>query len=140
MSSLSQQYPAGMALLESLFESAFYPNRIRNQRVVLYRRIFHMSKRLFVISMASILTACVTMAQTTAEPARKTADAPAAKVAESPVPKPKSVTKAETAAASANAEKAPRLTIVEPVKDYGTVPKGDKLDWAFEIKNTGDSD
>src|SRR5260370_24092880 len=118
-----------MALSEPLFESAFYANRIRNQRVVQYRRIFHMSKRLFVISMAPILTACVTMAQT-----------PAAKVAESPARRQKSETKAETKAASANAEKAPRLTIVEPVKDYGTVPKGDKLDWAFEIKNTGDSD
>jgi hypothetical protein len=38
------------------------------------------------------------------------------------------------------AEKAPRLTIVEPVKDYGTVPKGDKLDWAFVVKNTGSTD
>ena len=35
---------------------------------------------------------------------------------------------------------APRLTIVEPVKDFGVVPKGDKLDWTFEIKNTGDTD
>ena len=58
-----------------------------------------------------------------------------------------SLTAAETAKAKADtkpaakseeaAEKAPRLTIVEPVKDYGTVPKGDKLDWAFVIKNTG---
>ena len=40
----------------------------------------------------------------------------------------------------AAADKAPRLTIVEPVKDYGTVPKGDKLDWAFVVKNTGNSD
>jgi hypothetical protein len=36
--------------------------------------------------------------------------------------------------------KAPRLTIVEPIKDFGTVPKGDKLDWAFVIKNTGSAD
>src|ERR1051326_6915897 len=46
-------------------------------------------------------------------------------------------------AAKANEEKqaaAPRLTIVEPIKDFGVVPKGDKLDWSFEIKNTGDSD
>jgi hypothetical protein len=34
----------------------------------------------------------------------------------------------------------PRLTIVEPVKDFGTVPKGEKLDWAFEIRNTGTAD
>lgn len=36
--------------------------------------------------------------------------------------------------------KAPRLTLVEPLKDFGTVPKGHKLDWAFEIKNTGTAD
>lgn len=42
--------------------------------------------------------------------------------------------------ASADDEKAPRLTIVEPVKDYGVVPKGDKLEWAFLVKNTGDTD
>jgi len=51
--------------------------------------------------------------------------------------------KEPTAAKSATAaseEKAPRLTIVEPVKEYGEVPKGDKLDWAFVIKNTGTSD
>src|SRR5216684_3853828 len=53
-------------------------------------------------------------------------------------------TKKEPAAAksatAASEEKAPRLTIVEPVKEYGEVPKGDKLDWAFVIKNTGSSD
>jgi len=37
-------------------------------------------------------------------------------------------------------EKAPRLTIVEPVKEYGEVAKGDKLEWAFVIKNTGTAD
>ncbi|HEX8620215.1 MAG TPA: DUF1573 domain-containing protein, partial [Thermoanaerobaculia bacterium] len=36
--------------------------------------------------------------------------------------------------------KAPRLTLVEPVKDFGTVPKGQKIDWAFEVKNTGTTD
>ena len=36
--------------------------------------------------------------------------------------------------------KAPRLTLVEPVKDFGTVPKGKKIDWAFEITNTGTAD
>ncbi|MEO8383554.1 MAG: DUF1573 domain-containing protein, partial [Acidobacteriota bacterium] len=36
--------------------------------------------------------------------------------------------------------KAPRLTLVEPLKDFGTVPKGEKIDWAFEIKNTGTAD
>ena len=44
-----------------------------------------------------------------------------------------------TAAQTAEA-KSPRLTIVEPVKDYGTIPKGEKLDWSFVVKNTGDSD
>ena len=37
-------------------------------------------------------------------------------------------------------EKTPRLTIVEPVKEYGEVAKGDKLEWAFVIKNTGNAD
>lgn len=36
--------------------------------------------------------------------------------------------------------KSPRLTVIEPVKDYGEVPKGDKLNWSFAIKNTGDAD
>ena len=47
---------------------------------------------------------------------------------------------AEAKAVAADEEKAPRLTIVEPVKDYGTIPKGDKLEWAFLVKNTGDAD
>ena len=41
---------------------------------------------------------------------------------------------------STETAKAPRLTLVEPLKDFGTVPKGQKLDWAFEIKNTGTAD
>ncbi|HUP59423.1 MAG TPA: DUF1573 domain-containing protein [Thermoanaerobaculia bacterium] len=36
--------------------------------------------------------------------------------------------------------KGPRLTLVEPLKDFGTVPKGEKLDWAFVLKNTGTTD
>src|SRR5436305_625558 len=49
--------------------------------------------------------------------------------------------KSETAAKAAAApEKAGRLTIIEPVKEYGEVPKGEKLDWSFVIKNTGDGD
>lgn len=44
-----------------------------------------------------------------------------------------------TAAATADA-KAPRLTLVEPLKDFGTVPKGQKIDWTFSVKNTGDKD
>ena len=38
------------------------------------------------------------------------------------------------------ADKGGRLTIVEPVKEYGEVPKGETLDWSFVIKNTGDAD
>lgn len=41
---------------------------------------------------------------------------------------------------SETAAKAGRLTIVEPVKEYGEVPKGEKLDWSFVIKNTGEGD
>ena len=50
--------------------------------------------------------------------------------------------KPETAksATAAAEEKSPRLTIVEPVKEYGEVAKGDKLDWSFLIKNTGTAD
>ncbi len=48
--------------------------------------------------------------------------------------------KADTKAAETDAAKAPRLSLLEPVKDFGTVPKGEKLDWSFEIKNTGTSD
>ncbi|GAC1432908.1 MAG: hypothetical protein NVSMB68_05370 [Thermoanaerobaculia bacterium] len=49
----------------------------------------------------------------------------------------------ETKAKKSNAaksEKAPHLLIVEPVKDFGTIPKGDKLDWSFILKNTGNAD
>lgn len=41
---------------------------------------------------------------------------------------------------AAEPAKGPRLTIVEPIKDFGVVPKGQKLDWSFEIRNTGTSD
>ena len=70
-----------------------------------------MSKRLFVITLAFLVAiAAPLMAQETK--------------------------KAETAAPA----KAPRLTVVEPVKDFGTVPKGEKLSWSFLVKNTGDAD
>lgn len=48
--------------------------------------------------------------------------------------------KAAKAATTSGAESAPRLTIVEPVKEFGEVAKGDKLDWSFVIKNTGTAD
>ena len=83
------------------------------------------SKRILVIMIAVLvaLTASLTFAADQPAKAKKTA-APAAKKAE----------------AAKEAEKAPRLTIVEPVKDYGTIAKGEKLDWSFLVKNTGDSD
>jgi hypothetical protein len=84
-----------------------------------------LSKRILVVMIAVLvaLTASLTFAADQPVKAKKTA-APAAKKAE----------------AAKEAEKAPRLTIVEPVKDYGTIAKGEKLDWAFLVKNTGDSD
>ena len=47
---------------------------------------------------------------------------------------------AQENAATASAAKAPRLTLTEPIKDFGTVPKGEVLDWSFEIRNTGTTD
>ena len=35
---------------------------------------------------------------------------------------------------------APRLTLVEPIKDFGTVPKGQKITHQFLVKNTGTAD
>src|SRR5438132_9164284 len=82
------------------------------------------SKRILVVTMAGLvsLTASLTFAQ---EAKTKPEVAPPAKA--------QSTTEASD-------EKAPRLTIVEPVKDYGTIPRGDKLDWSFTVKNTGDTD
>jgi len=76
-----------------------------------------MSKGLFAATLAFLVTGSLAFAQAPAKPEAK------------------GEAKTEKAA-----EKAPRLTIIEPVKDYGTVPKGDKLDWAFVVKNTGDAD
>ena len=46
---------------------------------------------------------------------------------------------AQEKAAEASASK-PKITLVEPTKDFGTVPKGQMLDWSFVIKNTGAAD
>lgn len=83
------------------------------------------SKRILVVMIAVLvaLTAAISFAADQPAKAKKTA-APAAKKAE----------------AAKEEEKAPRLTILEPVKDYGTIAKGEKLDWSFVVKNTGDSD
>jgi hypothetical protein len=83
------------------------------------------SKRILVVMIAVLvaLTASLSFAADQPAKAKKTA-APAAKKPE----------------AAKETAKAPRLTIIEPVKDYGTIPKGEKLDWSFLVKNTGDTD
>lgn len=85
------------------------------------------SKRIFIVMIAVLvtLTAAISFAADQPAQAKKSTEVSADK-------------KAETA--SKEAEKAPRLTILEPVKDYGTIAKGEKLDWSFVIKNTGDAD
>ncbi len=86
-----------------------------------------LSKRILIVMIAVLvaLTGAISYAadQQPAK-AKKSTTEPAAKKTE----------------AAAKDEKAPRLTIIEPVKDYGTIPKGEKLDWAFVVKNTGDAD
>ena len=68
------------------------------------------SKRTLVVAMSLLVTAMASVAPAATSKATKK--------------KTTSSAKASTAPA---AEKAPRLTIVEPVKEYGTVPKGEKL-------------
>jgi hypothetical protein len=82
------------------------------------------SKRILVVMIAVLvaLTAAISFA------------------ADQPVKAKKSEAPAEKKAEPAAKDAAPRLTIVEPIKDYGTISKGEKLDWAFVIKNTGDAD
>ncbi len=43
-----------------------------------------------------------------------------------------------SAAAIAQEAAGPRLTLVDPLKDFGTVARGAMLTWDFTIKNTGD--
>lgn len=76
-----------------------------------------MSKRIVVLTLALLVT--LATAVSAAEPKAKSSG---------------------TKKAAAVTEKAPRLTIVEPVKDFGQVAKGEKLDWSFEVRNTGTSD
>ncbi|HXA18099.1 MAG TPA: DUF1573 domain-containing protein [Thermoanaerobaculia bacterium] len=82
------------------------------------------SKRILVVMIAVLvaLTAAISFA------------------ADQPVKAKKSVAPAEKKAEPAAKDAAPRLTIVEPIKDYGTISKGEKLDWSFLVKNTGDAD
>jgi hypothetical protein len=85
-----------------------------------------MSKRQFVITVASMLSLTASLATVqAAEPKKAPEKAPVA---------------AAEATTETKSEKAPRLTIIEPVRDYGTVPKGEKLDWSFVVKNTGNAD
>jgi hypothetical protein len=92
------------------------------------------SKRILVITMAASVSLCasLSMAADAAKPKSKSKSDTANATAKASEPK--------AADAKASEAKAPRLTLSEPVKDYGTVPKGEKLNWAFEVKNTGDSD
>jgi len=85
------------------------------------------SKRILIVMIAVLvtLTAAISFAADQPAQAKKSTEVSADKKAEP---------------ASKEAEKAPRLTILEPVKDYGTIPKGEKLDWSFVVKNTGDAD
>ena len=43
-----------------------------------------------------------------------------------------------SAAAIAQEAGGPRLTLVDPLKDFGTVARGEKIAWDFTLKNTGD--
>src|SRR6266568_9268167 len=87
------------------------------------------AKRFLVVAMAALVSVSCALADAPKSTTAKKVDSEGAEKAAK-----------ATAAESKDEEKAPRLTIVEPVKDYGTVPKGDKLEWAFLVKNTGDSD
>lgn len=84
------------------------------------------SKRFLVVAMAGLFAVSALAADGQKSKAKDTEGAEKAAAAQ--------------AKAAADEEKAPRLTVVEPVKDYGIIPKGDKLEWAFLVKNTGDAD
>lgn len=74
-----------------------------------------MSKRIIVVTLALLVSLNASFAMAQATDAKKSDSAAAA-------------------------EKAPRLTLVEPVKDFSTVARGAKLSWDFEVKNTGNAD
>lgn len=42
------------------------------------------------------------------------------------------------AAIAQDAAGGPRLTLVDPLKDFGTVARGAKIEWDFTVKNSGD--
>ncbi|HVT05342.1 MAG TPA: DUF1573 domain-containing protein [Thermoanaerobaculia bacterium] len=84
-----------------------------------------LSKRLSTTTLAAVATFVFSGISMAASPA--TAKKPAAA-------KPAANAKATESATT------PKIDILEPVKDYGTVPKGTKIDWAFQVKNSGTSD
>lgn len=100
------------------------------------------SKRmfLFAVALAVISTSSSVLAADGAKTKKNDSEAAATAPAATQSAKTPATADSAKAAAPADAEKAPRLTIVEPVKDFGVVPKGDKLDWSFVIKNTGNAD
>jgi hypothetical protein len=83
------------------------------------------SKRILVVMIAVLVTLTAAISFAADQPAKT---------------KKSAATAAKKAAEEPKVERAPRLTIVEPVKDYGTIAKGEKLDWSFLVKNTGDAD
>lgn len=50
------------------------------------------------------------------------------------------VTTAPAPAPAAAPADAPKIVIVESIKDYGTIPKGQELVWDFTVKNEGKAD
>jgi hypothetical protein len=56
------------------------------------------------------------------------------------VTSPQVPAKAQPAPAAAAATTGPKMMVDEPLRDFGSVPKGQKLDWTFAVKNTGTAD
>src|SRR5258706_4032628 len=89
------------------------------------------SKRMFVMAMALVVSATSLMAGAASKPTTATK----AKKDDT-----EGVAKVSAAVEAKEAEKAPHLTIVEPVKDFGVLATGHKLDWSLLVKNTGNTD
>ena len=43
-------------------------------------------------------------------------------------------------AALAAAQNAPKMVLEDPIKDFGTVVKGEILEWTYSVKNIGTAD
>src|SRR4051794_1553100 len=96
----------GIVIREGLFESGGSQETFH---VVQHRRILSMSsKRILIVMIAVVVALTAAISFAADEPAKAKKSEPAAEK------------KTEAAAKDA----APRLTIVEPIKDYGTIPKG----------------